>query len=174
MLQNTLIHLSKKILEKASLFTTLVFKCHKYLIIFHCQCGVARFSAVRTGAAHYARLHSSFVEHKADTSLASMASTVLFSSFLQPSYPPIQLPLRRPRPSAAAVAASSSSGPRFIWASSKRSWRCASSVNGGPPTPGRGDEDQGVKEVERMLEDKRRAELAARIASGEFTVRRSG
>lgn len=31
-------------------------------------------------------------------------------------------------------------------------------------------DDDGVKSVERRLEEKRRAELSARIASGEFTV----
>lgn len=31
-----------------------------------------------------------------------------------------------------------------------------------------------MKEVERLLEEKRRAELAARIASGEFTVQQPG
>ncbi|MQL77382.1 hypothetical protein Taro_009798, partial [Colocasia esculenta] len=36
--------------------------------------------------------------------------------------------------------------------------------------PGKGDEDQTVKEVERLLGERRRAELEARIASGEFTV----
>ncbi|KAA8542676.1 hypothetical protein F0562_023825 [Nyssa sinensis] len=34
--------------------------------------------------------------------------------------------------------------------------------------------DQGVKRVERLLEEKRRAELSARINSGEFTVQQSG
>lgn len=34
--------------------------------------------------------------------------------------------------------------------------------------------DQGVKKVEKLLEEKRRAELSARIASGEFTVEQSG
>ncbi|XP_055834619.1 protein LUTEIN DEFICIENT 5, chloroplastic [Solanum dulcamara] len=34
--------------------------------------------------------------------------------------------------------------------------------------------DQGVKKVEMLLEEKRRAELSARIASGEFTVEQSG
>ncbi|KAA8538894.1 hypothetical protein F0562_025586 [Nyssa sinensis] len=34
--------------------------------------------------------------------------------------------------------------------------------------------DQGVKSVERLLEEKRRAELSARINSGEFTVQQSG
>ncbi|KAK9138084.1 hypothetical protein Sjap_008678 [Stephania japonica] len=33
--------------------------------------------------------------------------------------------------------------------------------------------DNGVKEVERILEEKKRAELAARIASGEFTAQQS-
>ncbi|GFP95752.1 protein lutein deficient 5 chloroplastic [Phtheirospermum japonicum] len=39
----------------------------------------------------------------------------------------------------------------------------SSNGNGGP-------EDDAVKDVERLLEEKRRAELSARIASGEFTV----
>jgi hypothetical protein len=34
--------------------------------------------------------------------------------------------------------------------------------------------DDGVKSVERLQEEKRRAELSARIASGEFTVEKSG
>lgn len=46
---------------------------------------------------------------------------------------------------------------------------CASS-NGREP----GSVDSGVKSVERLVEEKRRAELSARIASGEFTVERSG
>ncbi|RWR89019.1 protein LUTEIN DEFICIENT 5, chloroplastic-like protein isoform X1 [Cinnamomum micranthum f. kanehirae] len=46
-----------------------------------------------------------------------------------------------------------------------------SSLNGrGPET----SEDDGVKGVERLLEEKRRAEMSARIASGEFTVDESG
>lgn len=36
-----------------------------------------------------------------------------------------------------------------------------------------GPEDDAVKDVERLLEEKRRAELSARIASGEFTVGKS-
>lgn len=34
--------------------------------------------------------------------------------------------------------------------------------------------EEGVKSVEQLLEEKRRAELSARIASGEFTVEQSG
>lgn len=34
--------------------------------------------------------------------------------------------------------------------------------------------DNGVKKVDKILEQKRRAELSARIASGEFTVQQSG
>ncbi|GAV77627.1 p450 domain-containing protein, partial [Cephalotus follicularis] len=48
--------------------------------------------------------------------------------------------------------------------------KCASSSNGREPEP----VDSGIKSVERKLQDKRRAELSARIASGEFTVERSG
>ncbi|GAB4835434.1 hypothetical protein Ancab_000341 [Ancistrocladus abbreviatus] len=47
--------------------------------------------------------------------------------------------------------------------------KCFSSNGRGPDSI-----DDGVKSVERLLEKKRRAELSARIASGEFTVQRSG
>ncbi|PKU77754.1 Protein LUTEIN DEFICIENT 5, chloroplastic [Dendrobium catenatum] len=52
--------------------------------------------------------------------------------------------------------------------------RCfsTSSSNGRPE--GRETEDLAVKEVEQILEEKRRSDLAARIASGEFTVQKSG
>ncbi|KAK4771560.1 hypothetical protein SAY87_032092 [Trapa incisa] len=46
---------------------------------------------------------------------------------------------------------------------------CAS-TNGREPKPA----DSSVKDAERLLEEKRRAELSARIAAGEFTVERSG
>ena len=44
---------------------------------------------------------------------------------------------------------------------------CCDSSNGREP-------EKGVKGVEKLLEEKRRAELSARIASGEFTIERSG
>ncbi|KAL0549685.1 hypothetical protein IC582_014172 [Cucumis melo] len=47
--------------------------------------------------------------------------------------------------------------------------KCASSNGKGPNSL-----DNGVKKVERLLEEKRRAELSARIASGEFTVEKTG
>ena len=48
--------------------------------------------------------------------------------------------------------------------------KCGSSSNGRE-----GDSvDNGVKSVERLLEEKGRAELSSRIASGEFTVQKSG
>lgn len=47
--------------------------------------------------------------------------------------------------------------------------KCASSNGKGPDSL-----DNGVKKVERLLEEKRRAELSARIASGEFTVEKTG
>ncbi|KAJ0015006.1 hypothetical protein Pint_21366 [Pistacia integerrima] len=50
-----------------------------------------------------------------------------------------------------------------------RTVTCCSS-NGREPEPG----DGAVKRVDRLLEEKRRAELSARIASGEFTVESSG
>ncbi|KAF8402049.1 hypothetical protein HHK36_013001 [Tetracentron sinense] len=46
---------------------------------------------------------------------------------------------------------------------------CSSSNGRGPDST-----DDSVKSVERILEEKKRAELAARIASGEFTVEQSG
>ncbi|XP_052170119.1 protein LUTEIN DEFICIENT 5, chloroplastic [Diospyros lotus] len=46
---------------------------------------------------------------------------------------------------------------------------CSSSNGREPSSP-----DDGVKSIERILEEKRRAELSARIASGEFTVEGSG
>ncbi|KAK8520031.1 hypothetical protein V6N13_031500 [Hibiscus sabdariffa] len=48
--------------------------------------------------------------------------------------------------------------------------KCGSSSNGREP----GSVEDGVKSVERLLEEKRRAELSARIASGEFTVQKAG
>ncbi|KAK3415901.1 hypothetical protein EUGRSUZ_H01373 [Eucalyptus grandis] len=47
---------------------------------------------------------------------------------------------------------------------------CASS-NGREPES---VDDRGVKSAEQLLEEKRRAELSARIAAGEFTIERSG
>ncbi|XP_022854208.1 protein LUTEIN DEFICIENT 5, chloroplastic-like [Olea europaea var. sylvestris] len=47
---------------------------------------------------------------------------------------------------------------------------CSYSSNGREPDSG---EKDGVKSVERLLEEKRRAELSDRIASGEFTVEKS-
>lgn len=46
---------------------------------------------------------------------------------------------------------------------------CASSNGRGPESL-----EDGVKKVESILEEKRRAELSARIASGEFTVEKPG
>ncbi|CDP04239.1 unnamed protein product [Coffea canephora] len=54
--------------------------------------------------------------------------------------------------------------------------RCAYDSNGdgrGPGSGGGGVED-GAKSVEKIIEEKRRAELSARIAAGEFTVEKSG
>lgn len=68
-----------------------------------------------------------------------------------------------------------------IWAGNSRSCtviRCSYNSNGNgrePPGNGGGDSvDDSVKSVEKILEEKRRAELSARIASGEFTVEKSG
>ncbi|EOY09938.1 Cytochrome P450, family 97, subfamily A, polypeptide 3 isoform 3, partial [Theobroma cacao] len=48
--------------------------------------------------------------------------------------------------------------------------KCGSSSNGREPD----SVDNGVKSIELLREEKRRAELSARIASGEFTVQKSG
>ncbi|CAL5404011.1 unnamed protein product [Camellia sinensis] len=51
----------------------------------------------------------------------------------------------------------------------------SSSSNGREPSSSSSDSiDKGVKTVDRILEEKRPAELSARIASGEFTVEQSG
>lgn len=57
--------------------------------------------------------------------------------------------------------------------------RCSNDFNGNGRgrNGGEGESGQvedGVKSVEKLLEEKRRAELSARIASGEFTVEKSG
>ncbi|XAR48354.1 hypothetical protein NMG60_11031161 [Bertholletia excelsa] len=51
---------------------------------------------------------------------------------------------------------------------------CSSSSSNGREPSNSNSVDQGVKNVEKLLEEKRRAQLSARIASGEFTVQRSG
>ncbi|EHA8591274.1 protein LUTEIN DEFICIENT 5, chloroplastic [Cocos nucifera] len=64
--------------------------------------------------------------------------------------------------------------PSFVsLPSRRRSLRCFSSPSSKGP-PGQGEDDPAVKEVERILEEKRRAQLAARIASGDFTGQQPG
>ncbi|KAK6791832.1 hypothetical protein RDI58_010913 [Solanum bulbocastanum] len=58
--------------------------------------------------------------------------------------------------------------PKFNGSAANFTIRCSS--NGKQPE----SVDEGVKKVEKLLEEKRRAELSARIASGEFTVEQSG
>lgn len=49
-----------------------------------------------------------------------------------------------------------------------------SSSNGRDPSPSEENSvPNGVKSIEKLQEEKRRAELSARIASGAFTVRKS-
>ncbi|XP_072968494.1 protein LUTEIN DEFICIENT 5, chloroplastic [Typha angustifolia] len=74
-------------------------------------------------------------------------------------------PSPSPSSSLALAATKSIHLPRSI----RRSSRCFASSN----RPSQ-DDEQGVKEVERLLEEKRRAELASRIASGEYTVQQWG
>lgn len=57
----------------------------------------------------------------------------------------------------------------FLGAYGLRLVKCASS-NGKEPD----SLDDGVKSVEQLLKEKQRAELSARIASGEFTVEKAG
>lgn len=59
--------------------------------------------------------------------------------------------------------------PKFKGSVSNFTIRCSNS-NGKQPE----SVDEGVKKVEKLLDEKRRAELSARIASGEFTVEQSG
>ncbi|CAA7403309.1 unnamed protein product [Spirodela intermedia] len=60
-----------------------------------------------------------------------------------------------------------------MWSARRRaSLSCSASSSSNKS--GKDEENQAVKEVERLLEEKRRAELAARIASGDFTVQQSG
>lgn len=98
--------------------------------------------------------------------MAAMASAQL----LQFSLPPPQFPRNtsqssrnylQPHPSSFTGAASS-----------RRSLRCSSSSNGRSPESQ--SKDQAVNDVERLLKEKRRDELAARISSGKFTVDDSG
>ncbi|KAJ0966589.1 hypothetical protein J5N97_023506 [Dioscorea zingiberensis] len=77
-----------------------------------------------------------------------MASTIAFSPSLHLPRPP-------------------NAHSRLVSTPRSRSIRCASSNGRGPEEP------QGVKDVERILQEKRRAELASRIASGEFTAPQS-
>ncbi|XP_057963416.1 protein LUTEIN DEFICIENT 5, chloroplastic isoform X2 [Malania oleifera] len=65
---------------------------------------------------------------------------------------------------------SSSYSPKQSAAASRWSLVTCLSSSGREPNP----VEDGVKSDERRLEEKRRAELSARIASGEFTVRKSG
>ncbi|KAK9293212.1 hypothetical protein L1049_021201 [Liquidambar formosana] len=64
----------------------------------------------------------------------------------------------------------SSTYPAKLNGSSRGSVIACASSNGREPD----SVDDGVKSVEQHLEEKRRAELSDRIASGEFTVERSG
>ncbi|XP_020112784.1 protein LUTEIN DEFICIENT 5, chloroplastic isoform X2 [Ananas comosus] len=104
-----------------------------------------------------------------------MASINLSSSpILRIPYLPNQYHRNRPFPftlpsssSPLSVEATDSSHSRSF----RRSRRCAASSSS---SNGRGPEDDAAKEVERLREEKRRAELAARIASGEFTVQQPG
>lgn len=59
--------------------------------------------------------------------------------------------------------------PEIIAGGCKWSLITCSSLNGSGPDPN----DDGVKSIDELLEEKRRAELSARIASGEFTVKQS-
>ncbi|KAK8545592.1 hypothetical protein V6N13_066865 [Hibiscus sabdariffa] len=79
-----------------------------------------------------------------------------------PAFPLLQLRLTKPKSFASCLKPHGT--PKFGVV------KCGSSSNGREPD----SVDDGVKSVERLLEEKRRAELSARIASGEFTVQKSG
>ncbi|XWS42922.1 hypothetical protein CRYUN_Cryun16bG0055300 [Craigia yunnanensis] len=79
-----------------------------------------------------------------------------------PAFPLLQLHSTKPKSTAFPLKPYGTSKFRIV--------KCGSSSNGREPE----SVDDGVKNVERLLEEKRRAELSARIASGEFTVQKSG
>ncbi|KAK8507483.1 hypothetical protein V6N13_141506 [Hibiscus sabdariffa] len=79
-----------------------------------------------------------------------------------PAFPLLQLRLTKPKSFASCFKPHGTSKFGVV--------KCGSSSNGREPD----SVDDGVKSVERLLEEKRRAELSARIASGEFTVQKSG
>ncbi|PPS06244.1 hypothetical protein GOBAR_AA14393 [Gossypium barbadense] len=81
-----------------------------------------------------------------------------------PAFPLLQLRLTKPKPKLTASCFRPYGTSKFGIV------KCGSSSNGREPDSA----DNGVKSVERLLEEKRRAELSARIASGEFTVQKSG
>ncbi|KAA3490715.1 protein LUTEIN DEFICIENT 5, chloroplastic [Gossypium australe] len=81
-----------------------------------------------------------------------------------PAFPLLQLRLTKPKPKPTASCFKPYGTSKFGIV------KCGSSSNGREPDSA----DNGVKSVERLLEEKRRAELSARIASGEFTVQKSG
>lgn len=81
-----------------------------------------------------------------------------------PAFPFFQLRLTKPKPKLTASCFRPYGTSKFGIV------KCGSSSNGREPDSA----DNGVKSVERLLEEKRRAELSARIASGEFTVQKSG
>ncbi|KAB1995756.1 hypothetical protein ERO13_D13G159400v2 [Gossypium hirsutum] len=83
-----------------------------------------------------------------------------------PAFPFFQLRLTKPKPKPKPTA----SCFKPYGTSKFGIVKCGSSSNGREPDSA----DNGVKSVERLLEEKRRAELSARIASGEFTVQKSG
>ncbi|KAE8733673.1 Protein LUTEIN DEFICIENT 5 [Hibiscus syriacus] len=79
-----------------------------------------------------------------------------------PAFPLLQLRLTKPKSTAASLKPYGTSKFGVI--------KCGSSSNGREPD----SVDDGVKGVERLLEKKRRAEISARIASGEFTIQKAG
>ncbi|KNA19445.1 hypothetical protein SOVF_061630 [Spinacia oleracea] len=93
-------------------------------------------------------------------------------SALQPlslSSHPLNLQLKLLRVNSLKFPNPSFSSSRSLHGGCKWSLITCSSSNGSRPGP----IDDGVKSIEELVEEKRRAELAARIASGEFTVKQS-
>ncbi|XP_017977669.1 PREDICTED: protein LUTEIN DEFICIENT 5, chloroplastic isoform X2 [Theobroma cacao] len=79
-----------------------------------------------------------------------------------PAYPPLQLHLTKPKSAAFPLKHYGTSKFGIV--------KCGSSSNGRESD----SVDNGVKSIELLREEKRRAELSARIASGEFSVQKFG
>ncbi|KAJ4954892.1 hypothetical protein NE237_011675 [Protea cynaroides] len=99
--------------------------------------------------------------------LASLSQPVMASNLAL-----LQLPSFRTKFHANGIKPTTSSSvyaPKLNGTSRCSAITCCSSLDGREPD----SEDNGIKNVERLLEEKKRAELSAQIASGAFTVEQS-